>query len=132
MARDEVLHIMGKPDEVERLDVPAETTSTTIWLYTDFGVELSFDEDVDFRLARITLLNPEAELLEVRPIGFSEHQLCRMYPDGEMVYSVGDMREFRDAALDVSFWVRDGRVVNFSLFPHYVANGNLPCWPDGR
>ncbi len=132
MDRAAVRDLLGEPDIAEELDVPPETGASTTWFYQQLGLELSFDEDVQFRLARVTILDPKAELLGFLPIGLSKSQLRRLYPGVELVYSFEDMEEFADEALDISFWVKDGRVVNFTLSPKYVRDGTIPRWPKSR
>ncbi|HEY5909658.1 MAG TPA: hypothetical protein VJA21_03535 [Verrucomicrobiae bacterium] len=129
MDRAAVRELLGEPDLVEELDVPPESGASTTWSYQHLALELSFDEDVQFKLARITIFDPGAEVLGFRPIGLSKSQLRRMYPGVELVYSFEDMKEFIDEALDVSFWMENGRVVNFTLSPKYVVDDTIPCWP---
>ena len=83
MERNHVCTILGKPDSVEVGDAPTPGATYT-WVYERLGAELSFDKEADFKLARITILNPLAVLLGSRPIGLSESDLSQIYPNAKL------------------------------------------------
>ena len=111
MERNQVCNILGEPDSVEVGNDPTPGATYT-WVYVRLGAELSFDKEADFKLARITILNPLAVLLGSRPIGLSDSELSRIYPNAKLDFTAGDTKDFVDPDISVSFWIQAGKVVN--------------------
>jgi hypothetical protein len=132
MERNHVCTILGEPDSVEVHDDPTTPGATYTWVYERLGAELAFDREADFKLARITILNPLAVLLGSRPIGLSESELSRTYPNAKLDLTAGDMKDFVDSDINVSFWTQAGKVVHVTLYPNYDESGNVPQWPKAR
>lgn len=120
---------LGAPEKVLRGQYEDEVESE-VWTYRLLRLELAFDSDVDFRLARITTTYPDVHIGGFNPIGLTEKFLLMKYPDLEVQIDYGDEgKDFIDRASDISFWVENGKVENITIYPQYDDIEQVPRWP---
>ena len=131
MLRSEVKRFLGRPDKQSEND-PELPGDSYIWVYQNLGTELAFDRDVEYRLARITVRNPDAVLLERMPIGMAESKLRAAYPGVHLDWSGEGLKDYVDDMIDVSLMVEEGRVVSITLSPEYDQAGEHAIWPQAR
>ena len=132
MHEPDVLRVLGEPDSKEVQNESSPSGDTHSWVYEGIGVELDFDEDIQYRLARITVYSSDAILLGSKPIGLSESALTTAYPHARLDWAAGTLKDFGDPDTDVSLMLEEGRVVNVTLYPKYDEAGNNPQWPKAR
>lgn len=77
MTRQEVEKIAGKPDEIENVrydDLDDETVET--WHYDKYDFSLSFEKEIDNKLASIAISSPEAVLFGQKLIGSTKEDVA--------------------------------------------------------
>ncbi|WP_018969316.1 hypothetical protein [Rubritalea marina] len=65
--RDEVLKVLGEPDEKDSVDLGDE--ESIAWHYWDLGISLNFDESASYALCTIEVASPEVTLFGQKLIG---------------------------------------------------------------
>lgn len=128
-SKDEVKKIIGTPDTTESVQFP-DGSSTDSWMYNNLEIELNFDSDEEYRLSRITFYSPTAVLEGVCVIGKSEEELVKCFPKvylDETNLNSGGNYEYLEK--DISFWVVDGVVANFTLFVQFDETRHGILWP---
>jgi len=76
MTRDEVRNVAGKPDEIEEFVFSGETVET--WHYDKYDFSLSFEKELDNRLASIAISSPDALLNGERLIDKTKPEVVQM------------------------------------------------------
>ena len=137
LTKEEVLEILGEPDERFRPDdVDERGGGNEEWGYKQAGLELAFSSDEVGFLIAISVLNPEAILKGRRIIGIEEQYLLKLLKQiGIMPTVLGD--EFPDVdAKDyvcdqygLSFWVQAGKVAAVTVIPEYDEEQVVPLFP---
>ncbi|MGR8949695.1 MAG: hypothetical protein ACU84Q_16760 [Gammaproteobacteria bacterium] len=128
-SRADIKTQLGAPEKVMRGEYEDEVESE-IWTYRLLRLELAFDSDVDFRLARITTTYPDVHIGGFNPIGLTEKFLLMKYPHLEVQIDYGDDgKDFIDRTTDISFWVEKGKVENITIYPQYDDIEQVPRWP---
>lgn len=95
ITEDKAIALLGEPDAKasDNPDIPGGECHS--WVYERLGVELSFDQDVDYRLARIRFTNPDAVLNGHKPIGLPELELGRARSVRRLAFSLAAASLFR-------------------------------------
>lgn len=76
MSRDEVLSLLGKPDDVDTYDDDEiEDEGSESWHYDDLEISLSFDEEEDWVLTTIAVSNPSHTFMGHELIGLRKSEL---------------------------------------------------------
>jgi len=76
MSRDEVLSVLGKPDDVDTYDDDEiEDEGSESWHYDDLEISLSFDEEEDWVLTTIAVSNPSHTFMGHELIGLTKSEL---------------------------------------------------------
>ena len=129
-SREQVLKVLGEPDEKHDVEFP-DGASTESWSFDGLQVELNFDSDLDYRLVRITFYHQEVVLEDVSVIGKSESELQQLFPQIYLDDEMGDMGySYEWLEKEISFWVTEGVVRNFTLFVPLDENGTRIMWPE--
>ena len=134
---NDVIDILGEPSSVEEEDFGDGKITKTLE-YDSLNIEMSFDEDDNFLLSRITIRSSDATLWGKKIIGLNEKRLLTEVEQisGEIPILEDDFEvNGKDYTLDkwgLSFWVSDGKVTNVTVFPKFDPSGNNPIWPKKR
>ncbi|WP_136809967.1 hypothetical protein [Desulfosediminicola flagellatus] len=127
--REKVKEILGKASTTEKVDFP-DGSSTDSWIYEKLNIELNFDSDEKFRLSRITFHSKNAELDGICIIGKNEEELVKHFPQVYLDEDLGESgNNYEYLEKEISFWVMDGVVKNFTLFVPFDEAGNTILWP---
>ncbi|MEM7465882.1 MAG: hypothetical protein AAF387_03255 [Pseudomonadota bacterium] len=128
-SRTEIQAQLGQPEKKLQGQYDDDVESE-VWTYRLLRLELGFDSDVDFRLARITTTHPDVNIKGFNPIGLAENFLLMKYPNLELQLDYGDEgKDYVDRATDISFWLDQGKVSNITIYPEYDELENVPRWP---
>lgn len=124
---------MTKHDVQSKLGAPAHKENQAeeeVWEY-DSGIELSFQEEDDYRLSSITVI-AESALLDSKPIvGITEEELEDIFPSFQLDEDFKqDGKSFYADDLQIMAWVFEGEVFNIIIFPEYDEESELPIWPE--
>lgn len=124
MTRHDVQSKLGAPANKEK------QTEEEVWEY-DSGIELSFQEEDDYRLSSITVI-AESALLDSKPIvGITEEELENIFPSFQLDEDFKqDGKSFYADDLQIMAWVFEGEVFNIIIFPEYDEESELPIWPE--
>jgi len=129
MTMEEVVIAIGEPDNKAKA-LWSEDTKDQSWEYKNLGFELSFYEDYNFLCGSIDVYSRAVMLEGIKPIGVSEENFLDMFPDVVMTDDFeGSGRCYDYSKKEIMFWVSDGVVDNFTLFPRYDETGEKPIWP---
>ena len=125
----EIRNQLGEPESILRGQYE-DNVDSDIWTYRLLRLELAFDSDVDYRLARITTTHPDVHIAGFNPIGLSENFLMMKYPNLELQGDFEDSgKDYVDRATDLSFWLENGKVTNITIYPDYDTIEQVPRWP---
>lgn len=128
-SRDDIESSLGPPEKKSKGQFE-DGVESWVWTYRLLRLELAFDSDVDFRLARITTTFPDVNIGGFNPIGLAENFLIVRYPDLELQLDCGDEgKDFIDRELDISYWMENGIVASISIYPEYDDIEQVPRWP---
>ncbi len=128
--RRDIESLLGPPEKKFRGQFD-DSVESEVWSYRLLRLELAFDSDVDFRLARITTTYPDVNVRGFNPIGLAENFLMVRYPDLELQLDCGDEgKDFIDRELDISYWVENNIVTSISIYPQYDDIEQVPRWPS--
>lgn len=90
---------------------------------------MSFDSEDDYLLSTITVTSETAELDGIKPIGLTEQELLKYF---QSAYLDDDFDEngknFVIAEWEMSFWVKDNKVVNLTIFPLFSEDNETVLW----
>jgi hypothetical protein len=134
MRRDEVLSAAGEPDAVEAIESEF-TGAAERWIYLDRGIQITFGEEEQWRLEAIDVEDLSVTIEGVRLLGVEAINLAQQaahvgIPD---VHETDDHGEFgkcyESTRAGLLFWVVDGVIVNFTMFPEYDEGGEVVLWP---
>ncbi len=95
ITREEVLNIMGEPNEKEKIDGDKESGGMEAWHYDEQNISLSFEEDADWRLLSITSASAEILFEGIDLIGLSQGEVMEQME----VFDLGDF-ELEDLSED--------------------------------
>ena len=129
MTMEEVASAIGDPDNKAKALCSDETKDQT-WEYKHLCIEVNFHEDDNFLCGSIDVYSKAVMLEEVKPIGASEKNFLDMFPDVVMTDDFeGSGICYDYPKKEIMFWVSDGVVENFTMFPEYDETGEKPIWP---
>ncbi len=104
--------------------------------YTALGMELSFDEEDNFRLTCITVYNETSTLFGIPIIGLSEtaflERISELTGSKPTIEDDADSfgKEYYVGSLEMLFWIHDNKLINICILPKFDAEGNNPIWPE--
>lgn len=127
-SREQVLEQLGEPTTAETEEYPNGTT-TEGWSYDDLKVDLTFDPAYDYRLITISFYSITAELEGVCPIGLKTTHLLKYFPKAKREEGFNGCGSIEWREKDVDFWIDNGKVVSFTLFPLYDSAASSFVWP---
>ncbi len=136
MDRDAIRGLLGQPSSVSAEKWP-DGVEEESWDYTGVGVTLSFSDDDDYRLGRVTFEGTDLELEGVQVIGRPIQEALRVLQEaGVPSFSLEDnfeeigMQDYTCPDLELSIWVEDGIVRSVTLLPEFDDAGQKPIWPE--
>lgn len=116
LERHEVRSILGEPSSIDRYDISADN-EIECWNYDSHQLELIFETDSDFKLAKMTFFSKEIRYKEIAIIGMKEKALLKNIPE---LYLEDDKDEFGYSyeypGEKVLIWVSGKRVENISIY----------------
>lgn len=127
MDQTEVKELIGEPDKVFRSE-----SGDLHYCFIGLGIALRFDVDSGERLAWIDVANPNAEILDLAPIGKSiEEVILQMRSKlGEIEetedYGIWSSRTFPDAWIELQETLGWVTQINMGVC---FAEDNSPQWP---
>jgi len=116
--KSDIKGLLGNPDEIKNLDAK-DGVSSEIYKYKSLGLDLYFDKDTDFRLWGISISNASARLKGVTPIGLSEKELLKAFPDLKLDVCDGDYKEYIYPEQEIEFYLK------FDTVDRIMVNPNL-------
>ncbi|NPA35495.1 MAG: hypothetical protein GXO47_01480 [Chlorobi bacterium] len=135
MTEDEVIDILGKPDEIEVQEMD-DNEVVNVYYYDDMGVSLSFDSLEDFRLVEFSF-DDNVYTLENNFYPGMSRELFLEHANELGEYSVEDFSEedtdvnelyaFEDK--NINIWITDGVVDTIQIGPFWNDDDNVN-WPD--
>jgi hypothetical protein len=140
ISRDKLKELLGEPDEKESfsLSEDAEGFDTTeSWHYDEYEFSASFDEEFDWKLVRIAISSPNAELNGEKLIGISKDELLNKLDaldfcdlDFEDLSSEDSTNQELVAADEygMTFWLDNGVVSEIQWEPLFVDEDTIR-WP---
>ncbi len=136
MNEEEVIYILGKPDEVEVQEMD-DGESVNIYYYDEMGVSMSFDSMVDLRLVEIAFDDSQYTLQDVFFSGMSKELFLEHADDlGEFDVEdlsdegsdVNELYSFEDK--NINIWIRDGVVDSIQIGPNWSDDDEDILWPE--
>lgn len=106
-----------------------------MWEYYEIGVQLTFCSDDNWLLGTITVESEDAELMGRHFIGMDENEFLKKTGDVGIETELEDdftelgSKDYWCEALDLSFWIQDGKMTSIAIFPKYDESGEIPLWP---
>ena len=136
MNEEEVTSVLGKPDEVEVLDMDDGET-VNMYYYDEIGVSMSFDSMADMRMVEIAFENSEYTLNDNLFSGMSK-ELFLKHAEGLGEYDVEDLTDegsdvnelysFEDK--NINIWIREGVVDSIQIGPFWSDDDEEILWPE--
>ncbi len=136
MNEEEVISILGKPDEVEVQEMD-DGESVNIYYYDEIGVSMSFDSMTDMRLVEIAFENTEytlnnnffpgmsKELFLEHAGGIGEYDVEDLTDEGS---DVNELYSFEDK--NINIWIREGVVDSIQIGPFWSDDDEEILWPE--
>ena len=118
VCNSDIQKLLGQPDVIKNLGAKDGIRSET-YIYNSLGLELYFDEDANFGLWGISITDSSVSLFDVNPIGLSEADLLKAFPNIELDVCDGDFKEYVLPEKEVEFILK-GNVVR-----QIIVNPNL-------
>jgi hypothetical protein len=109
--------LLGQPDSIENLNAQ-DDTSSEIYQYDSLGLELYFDKDSDFRLWGISIIDRTANLNGITPIGLSEKEILKAFPDLELDVCDGEFKEYVLPKQGIEFYLKADNVHRIMVNPN--------------
>lgn len=134
MTQQQVKELLGEPNLIENQNYIKDLTSV-IYIYNDYGLEVSFSSDDDFLLSTIRIENMGYEFAGIEWIGLTEQQFLNLKNANDLEDVVLDA-EVSDEFNKVYFSDKHSMIISFndeeltdiSYFCQYNDEGN-PVWP---
>ena len=132
MYPNETLEILGEPN-ISDLRVPKSSAGAVVHCYPHLGLDLTFDEEDDHRLAYIDINHGNFILMNALTLGMDWRDCKRQ----GKVLGLGIPTEERCAKWDLQCyhahslicWFKDKTLVRIS-FGHYWTRDGKPIWPE--
>lgn len=115
--KSEIQKLLGQPDSIENLNAQ-DDTSSEIYQYDSLGLELYFDKDSGFRLWGISIINRTANLNGITPIGLSEKEILKAFPDLELDVCDGEFKEYVLPKQRIEFYLKADNVHRIMVNPN--------------
>jgi len=139
ISKDEAKKILGEPDECEKYSYSnTEKDLTEIWYYKDLGLNISFDEEEDWRLGLITI-ESETYLFENKIfIGQNKNEILSKLKNLKIIdIEYEDMSTvenpthelYSSDSLGINFWFDDNKLSEIQVSPLFVDNETIK-WPE--
>ncbi|RYD76381.1 MAG: hypothetical protein EOP53_14770 [Sphingobacteriales bacterium] len=138
ISREKLKEILGEPEETEAFSLGEDGFDTTeSWHYDEFEFSASFDEEFDWKLVRIAISAPEAELNGEKIIGLTKDELLKKLEaldfcdlDFEDLSSADSTNQELVAADEygMTFWLDNGVVSEIQWEPLFVDEDTIR-WP---
>lgn len=138
LTRDEVIDILGEPNDRDRYSLGEGADESESWHYDDLGISMSFDEDDGYRLITIAVSSPEY-LLDGRPlVNFTRDELMDFlqskgitdisFEDAETIDLPNhELISANDLFLNV--WLEEDKVKEVQWSPEFDDNDEVR-WPE--
>ena len=135
MNEEEVISVLGKPDEVEVLDMDDGET-VNMYYYDEIGVSMSFDSMADMRMVEIAFENSDytlndnlfpgmsKELFVEHAGGIGESEIEDLTDEGS---DVNELYSFEDK--NINIWIREGVVDSIQIGPFWCDDEEI-LWPE--
>ena len=135
MNEEEVISVLGKPDEVEVLDMDDGET-VNMYYYDEIGVSMSFDSMADMRMVEIAFENSDytlndnlfpgmsKELFVEHAAGIGEFEIEDLTDEGS---DVNELYSFEDK--NINIWIREGVVDSIQIGPFWSDDEEI-LWPE--
>ena len=140
MSRDQVIKVLGQPDEIEEDqnygDTPEELT--TVFYYDEMGVSLSFDKEEKYRLTEISFEDDQFSLGDIK-VGMKKDaafaaaekaKLGEPYED-DLTDDLQDNEELESFTFEdtnVSLWFEKDILVTIQIGPDWIDDDTIK-WP---
>jgi len=135
MNEEEVVVIIGKPDEVEVQDMD-DGESVSIYYYDDLGVSMSFDSMADLRLVEIAFDDSEYTLQDNFSPGMSKELFLEHadelgnYDAEDLSDEGGDVNElYSFEETNINIWIVEGIVDSIQIGPNWSDDDEEILWP---
>jgi hypothetical protein len=115
MLREEVQSILGLPDAIinEGGEIGYEE-----WAYSDLGLELSFDQDIEFRFCSCYITSKVACLADTSIIGLTENELIGHFPNFVLNVDSMKFKEYICPESELYLTLVDGIVKSINITPN--------------
>ena len=140
MSRDEVLNILGAPNEKETFSYSEEDDDdqTENWHYDELELSVGFDQEDDWKLVTLGITSQDYEFNGVKAIGLTKEQLSTEI----QALNIDDLEQedmasaenpthqlISSESLGINFWTEDGLVSEVQWVPLYIDDENIK-WPE--
>jgi len=128
--QSEIIEVIGEPDSTDIKEWPYIQKEES-WHFHNMKLDLSFDSENKFRLSSITVFSRKATLDGFNLVGVSEKELTERFPSIILDEDFEENgRNLIYPKKEISFWLVDNMVVNFTIFPEYDDTGEHVLWPN--
>lgn len=139
ISREKLKAMLGEPDETESFSLSEDGSGDTTesWHYDEHEFSASFDEEFDWKLVRIAISSPDAELNGEKLIGLSKNELLKQLD--ELDFCDLDFEDLSSAdstnqelitadEYGMTFWLDNGIVSEIQWEPLFVDEETIR-WP---
>jgi len=109
--------LLGQPDVIENLGAN-DGVSSEIYIYKSLGLSLYFDGDANFRLWGIGITTNLASLLGVNPIGLTEAELLKAFPNIKLDVCDDSFKEYILPKEEIEFVLKNNIVKRIMVNPN--------------
>ncbi len=138
MTRPEVEKVLGKPDEQEISSYSDDDENMNdSWVYHELGLDLSFDEDDDWRLVILSVSSEDYTLMGKDLMGMAMDDLMNELTDLKIEdLEIEDMSSeenpdhklISSEATGLNFWLQDGELEEIQWGPNFIDDDTID-WP---
>ncbi|WGD33692.1 hypothetical protein [Olleya sp. YS] len=139
VSKDQAKKILGEPDDFEKYSYSnTEKDLTEIWYYKDLGLNISFDEEEDWRLCLITIESKTylfenkifigqnknetlSELKNLKIIDIEYEDMSTLENPTHELYS--------SDSLGINFWFDNNKLSEIQVSPLFKDNETIN-WPE--
>ncbi|QXP78836.1 hypothetical protein [Winogradskyella sp. HaHa_3_26] len=139
ISKDDAKQILGEPDDCEKYSYSnTEKDLTEIWYYKNLGLNISFDEDEDWRLGSITI-ESETYLFENSIfIGQDKNEILSKLKNLKIIdVEYEDMSTIENPThelyssdtLGINFWFDNNKLSEIQINPLFIDDETIK-WPE--
>jgi|TARA_B110000240_G_C13145312_1_gene302869 hypothetical protein len=139
ISKDDAKKILGEPDDCEKYSYSnTEKDLTEIWYYKNLGLNISFDEDEDWRLGSITI-ESETYLFENSIfIGQDKNEILSEFKNLKIIdVEYEDMSTvenpthelYSSDTLGINFWFDNNKLSEIQISPLFIDDETIK-WPE--